>query len=272
MNRLSHIFGCVLFVCVLLSCKSNGNDDVNTTVKFAEDRAAKAKLQGIWVDDEGECVQFRATGDSIYYPGEESQPLYFKIKDNQLIICGVDTISYHIDRLDENFFWFRSITEETIKLHRSQYALDSLEFNDGPREPIALYDEVVKKDSVVMYAGHRYRGYVYINPSTMRVQKTSYNENGMKIEQAFYDNVIHICVYEGKKSLYARDFTKKDFEAVVDPDFLSNAILGDMDFIGVKKDGFWYEASLCIPDEASCYQVYIQVSYDGKYYLHKEKG
>lgn len=273
MNKLSLIASCILLgsICVLLSCKPKNEDKPITQSGAVEDKEAKAKLQGIWVDDEGECVQFRAVGDSIYYPEQESQPLYFKIMDNRLIILGVDTISYHIDRLDNDAFWFRSITDEIIKLHRSQYALDSLEFNNVLRQPVALYDEVVKKDSVVVYDGHRYRGYVYINPSTMKVQKTSYNENGMKIERAFYDNVIHICVYEGKKSLYARDFVKKDFSSVVDTEFLNSAVLSDMNFIGAEKDGFWYEVFLCIPDEASCYQLYIQISYDGDYTLHKEK-
>lgn len=273
MNKLSLIASCILLgsICVLLSCKPKNEDKPITQSGVVEDKEAKANLQGIWVDDEGECVQFRAVGDSIYYPEQESQPLYFKIVDNRLIILGVDTISYHIDRLDNDAFWFRSITDEIIKLHRSQYALDSLEFNNVLRQPVALYDEVVKKDSVVVYDGHRYRGYVYINPSTMKVQKTSYNENGMKIERAFYDNVIHICVYEGKKSLYARDFVKKDFSSVVDTEFLNSAVLSDMNFIGAEKDGFWYEVSLCIPDEASCYQLYIQISYDGDYTLHKEK-
>lgn len=273
MNKLSLIASCILLgsICVLLSCKPKNEDKPITQSGAVEDKEAKAKLQGIWVDDEGECVEFRAVGDSIYYPEQESQPLYFKIVDNRLIILGVDTISYHIDRLDNDAFWFRSITDEIIKLHRSQYALDSLEFNNVLHQPVALYDEVVKKDSVVVYDGHRYRGYVYINPSTMKVQKTSYNENGMKIERAFYDNVIHICVYEGKKSLYARDFVKKDFSSVVDTEFLNSAVLSDMNFIGAGKDGFWYEVSLCIPDEASCYQLYIQISYDGDYTLHKEK-
>ena len=94
---------------------------------------------------------------------------------------------------------------------------------------------------------------------------------GMGNPAAFYDNVIHICVYEGKKSLYARDFVKKDFSSVVDTEFLNSAVLSDMNFIGAEKDGFWYEVSLCIPDEASCYQLYIQISYDGDYTLHKEK-
>lgn len=258
-----------LFWLALSVSACSGTSQENKETVLLEDVQSKTALQGIWVDDNSGNVQFRAEGDSLYYPEKESYPLYFKIMNENLVICGTDTVSYKIARLDKDSFWFHSITDELIKLHRSEYELDSLEFVGKELTPIALYDDVVKKDSVVMLNNHRYRGYVYINPSTIRVFKTSYNENGMKIEQAFYDNIIHICIYEGKKSLYAKDFSKKDFEKIVDEDFLRYAVLSDMDFIGADQRGFWYEASLCIPDEASCYQVYILISEDGTYTLHK---
>ena len=60
-----------------------------------------------------------------------------------------------------------------------------------------------------MYKGTRYRGYVYINPSKMKVIKTVYSDEGIGVDNVYYDNVIHICVYEGKKLLYGKDITKK---------------------------------------------------------------
>ena len=45
----------------------------------------------------------------------------------------------------------------------------------------------------------------------MKVFKTSYSENGISVDNVYYDNVIHICVYEGKKMLYGQDITKKMF-------------------------------------------------------------
>lgn len=271
MNRKLVKVGCglALVMCALEACQHP--KETNEQAAAPEDLQAKATLQGIWVDDGGEALQFRADGDSLYYPGRESRPLYFKFVGGQLMICGADTIAYKVDCLEQDRFWYHSITGELIKLHRSEYELDSLEFLDVLREPVALYDSVVKKDSVILFDQHRYHGYVYINPSTMRVFKTSYNENGMKIEQAFYDNVVHICVYEGQTSLYAKDFTKKDFESVIEPDFLYSAVLGDMDFIDVDERGFWYEASLCIPNEPSCYQVFILITHEGEMSVLKDR-
>ena len=170
-----------LFWLALSVSACSGTSQENKETVLLEDVQSKTALQGIWVDDNSGNVQFRAEGDSLYYPEKESYPLYFKIMNENLVICGTDTVSYKIARLDKDSFWFQSITDELIKLHRSEYELDSLEFVGKELTPIALYDDVVEKDSVVMLNNHRYRGYVYINPSTIRVFKTSYNENGMKI-------------------------------------------------------------------------------------------
>ena len=82
-------------------------------------------------------------------------------------------------------------------------------FSPAEVEVISTTPEVIKKDSIVTYKNTRYRGYVYINPSKMKVFKTSYSENGISVDNVYYDNVIHICVYEGKKMLYGQDITKR---------------------------------------------------------------
>ena len=139
--------------------------------------------------------------------------------------------------------------------------MDSLTFESDGSGNRPVYDQVAKKDSVIMYGGRRYRGYVYINPSKMKVTKSSYTETGMSVENIYYDNIIHICVYEGRKCLYAKDFTKKDFGGLVPADFLAQSILSDMDFVKVDATGFGYQATLCIPEEASCYSIDITISH-----------
>ena len=41
------------------------------------------------------------------------------------------------------------------------------------------------------------------------------------------------------------------------------AILSDMDFMGVDSKGYHYQATVCIPDGASCYMVNITAGKDG---------
>ena len=113
------------------------------------------------------------------------------------------------------------------------------------------------------YNGARYRAYVYINPSKMKVIKTTYSEDGISMDNVYYDNVMHICVYEGKKSLFASDITKQMFDKVVPEDFLVQAILSDPKFLKVDRNGFHYQAILAIP-ESSVYSIAeLEISFDG---------
>ena len=77
-----------------------------------------------------------------------------------------------------------------------------------------------------MFDGVRYRAYVYINPSQMKVVKTTYSEDGISMDNIYYDNVMHICVYDRK--------------------------------------GYHYQALVCIPESPVCNLVNLTISFDGK--------
>lgn len=243
---------------VVCSCM---NKQKNTETE--EDSNAEELFQGIWLDDDSETVLFRVQGDTIYYADIQNSPVYFKIKKDSLYMYGGEIIRYQIDRQTEQTFWFHSLAGDIVKLHKSETDTDSLAFTNGSVEVIPS-SEVIKKDSVVMYSGTRYRAYVYINPSKMKVLKTSYSEEGISVDNVYYDNVMHICVYEGKKSLYASDITKSMFEGVIPKDFLERAILSDMNFVSINNTGYHYQVSLCIPETALCYLINLNISFDGK--------
>ena len=82
----------------------------------------------------------------------------------------------------------------------------------------------------MFHGGERYHCYVYVNPSRLKVYKTSYTDEGIAVENVYYDNVIHICVYKGKVCLFSRDYTRKSFTGLVPSGFLNQAILSNMVF------------------------------------------
>lgn len=43
----------------------------------------------------------------------------------------------------------------------------------------------------------------------MKVVKTTYSEDGISMDNIYYDNVMHICVYEGKKVYMPRTLPSK---------------------------------------------------------------
>lgn len=100
----------------------------------------------------------------------------------------------------------------------------------------------------------------------MKVIRTTYSDEGIGIDNVYYDNVIHICVYEGKNLLYGQDITKKMFHTVFPEEVLSQMILTDMDFMGVNGKGYHYEATLRIP-ESSVYHL-VDLTIDADKELH----
>ncbi|ADV44298.1 DUF4738 domain-containing protein [Bacteroides helcogenes] len=253
------------FIILLAACSSNSKN-----VKPAEeDLAAKKILQGIWVEEDTEMPLMRIEGDTIYYADPQNAPVAFKIIHDTIYVYGNEPITYKIDKQTEYSFWFHSLADEIIKMHKSENAEDSLAFTNREVEIIPATPGVIKKDSIVMYKDTRYRGYVYINPSKMKVTKTSYSENGYSVDNVYYDNVVHICVYEGRKMLYGQDITKKMFANVFPEGLLNQTILSDMNFTGVNSRGYHYQAILRIPESSVFNLVNITIDFNNKLNIKK---
>lgn len=255
----------IVLVSLWVSCgnKPDGEEGVR------EDLTAKQMLQGIWLDDETEMPLMRIEGDTVYYTNPLNAPASFKVVHDTIYIYSSSPVSYKIERQTEYSFWFCSLPDEIIKLHKSENSEDSLSFISREVEVISTTPEVIKKDSVAMYNGTRYRGYVYINPSKMKVFKRAYSENGISVDNVYYDNVVHICVYEGKQLLYGRDVTKKFFSDLFPEEILEQTILADMNFIGVDDKGYHYQATIGVPESSVFYLVNIDIGFDKQLSIKK---
>lgn len=224
-------------------------------------------LQGVWLDDETDMPLMRISGDTIYYADPQNAPVYFKVLRDTIYLRGNTLTAYKIDRQTEYSFWFHSLSDDIVKLYKSDNPEDTLAFFTQEVEVIPSTSEVIKKDSVVMYKGTRYRGYVYINPSKMKVIKTVYSDEGIGVDNVYYDNVIHICVYEGKKLLYGKDITKKVFATIFPEEVLNQTILSDMNFINVDGKGYHYEAMLRIPESSVYHLVSLTIGTDKQLHI-----
>lgn len=228
-------------------------------------------MQGIWIDDESDIPLLFIKGDTIYYANSQSTPVYFKIIKDTLYTFGNELARYQIDKQTEYSFSFHSLADNIVKLHKSEDPNDSLAFSGKPVEIIPTYTEVTQKDSVVFYNGIRYRAYVYINPSKIKVIKTTYSEEGISMDNIYYDNIMHICIYEGRKCLFSSDITKQMLENVISTDFLQQSILSEMNFKNVDRKGFHYQATVCIPESSVCNIADLSVSFDGKLTIYTAK-
>lgn len=257
----------LLIVFSLFSCgqKQNTSNSEGREKIVKENTQAKNLLEGVWFDEDANTPFLRVSGDTLRFIDQEDAPLYFQIVKDSLYTYGYDVVSYHIVKQSEYIFWFNSLNDRVIKLYKSDDIEDSLYFADSkPREATPIYTEVVEKDSVVFYDDRRFHGYVYINPSTYKVNKPTYSDDGIRVDNVYYDNVIHICVYEGTESLFAKDIYKKDFESLVTETFYNQSVLSDMNFINVESDGYHFLATLEIPDSHIYNLINIVVGFDGR--------
>ena len=232
--------------------------------KVEEDKVAKQMLQGIWINADDESVAFKVKGDTIYYPDSTSSPAYFQIFRDTLVIHGADdTVKYPIVKQAPHLFMFNNSNGETVKLTLSEDALDKFQF-DNNKAQVLNQNQLIKKDTLVSYEDMRYRCYIQVNPTTYKVIKATYNDEGVEVDNVYHDNIVNLTVYSGANRLFSHDFRKNDFNKFVPQDFLMQAILSDLTLYGVDKSGVHFNALLAMPDSPSYYVVEVSVSPTGK--------
>ena len=233
----------------------------NKSAVPSEDKEAKALLQGIWVEEESGDVSMRIVGDSIFYTDSTSMPSYFRIVADSLVM-GSGT-SYAIVKQTENLFWFVNQNGDIVKFQKSNDPVDETEFvHDTPS--VMTYTHQVKTDSVISYNGERYHWYIAINPTKYKVVNRTYNDDGVEVENVYYDNIMHISVFKGGQQLYSSDFRKQQYGNIVPSEFLTEAIFANMEYSHADAAGLHFNATLCMPDGASCYLVETLISYQGQ--------
>ncbi|HAT61413.1 MAG TPA: DUF4738 domain-containing protein [Prevotella sp.] len=259
MNKYLFIF----FACLLLltGCHQKPGKAV-----VQEDRQAKRMLQGIWINDDDDEIAFKAKGDTIYYPDSTSEPCYFMIVNDTLILKGANETKYLILKQAPHLFEFKNQTGDIVSLVKSSDSSDADAFM--PKSPVAMnqlnQNQLIKRDSIVIFNNQHYHSYVQVNPTTYKVFKSSLNDNGVEIDNVYYDNIIHISLFHGDLQIFSHDFHKDDFQRQVRTDILKQCILSDILFQGMDKDGAHYLAEICLPDSPSSYEVKIIISYQGK--------
>jgi hypothetical protein len=244
-----------LLAIALVACNQNGSS------VMPDDKEAKDMLQGVWVDEESGDVSFRVNGDTIYFADATSMPTYFRIYEDSLYLAS--GTAYGIVKHTKHLFWFNNQNGDLLKLKKSD-GDDDVDTQEQSAPSVLTYTHQVKIDSVVSYNNNRYHWYIAINPTKYKVTKRAYNDDGLEVENVYYDNTVYVSVYQGKEKLFSQNFKKQMFEQEVPVNFLEQAILGNMQFDTVDDQGFHFNATICVPDGAACYLVAVVFSFDGQ--------
>lgn len=245
----------VLMFAIFVGCGQKTAD------QLPESQGAKQLLQGIWSDEETENLVFQMRGDSVYYPDSTSMPAYFRVYDDTLYIGS--SARYHIEKHTEHLLWFKGGDGELVKLVKDDGEEEQETFEKNKAQILSLTD-VLKKDTVVSYNGNRYHLYVAINPTKYKVVRHTLNEDGLDVENVYYDNIIHLSIFQGAHQLFSRDFRKQQYQQCVPAQFFDQAVLNNMEYSSADEKGLHFNVSLCTPGDASCYLIEHVVSLDGQ--------
>lgn len=247
---------------VFLSCSK---DTKRETVE--EDLTAKQELQGVWMNEDTEDVAFRIKGDSVYFPDSTSAIQEFQVVRDTFVMRGANTIRYAIVRRTPHLFQFLNPSGEVVRLVKTTDKTYDKLF-EKKVEPININQgKLIKNDTVVYYGNEKYHCYVQVNPTSYKVLRPSYNEDGVEVDNEYYDNIVHLAIYNGNKKLISRDFRKDDFVKQVPENFLRQTVFSDIIFNSTAPDGIHYFAVLAVPGTSSSFMVELIISYEGK--LHK---
>lgn len=249
-----------------MSCSNKSHD-----VDEEENLDAKKMLQGIWIDEESLQPVWRAEHDSIFYADSTSVPVMFKIIGDSIQFSnGEQRVRYAIIQQTKERFSFRNQNDEEVILVRSREVSDAYAFTK--RQPVSLNQNIrIARDTVLYVGEKRVHCYVNINPTKYRVYVTSFNPDGVEVSNVYYDNIIHLAVYEWKKKLYGHDFKKQDFANLIPNDFMEKGILSDLVFNKVLNGDIHYQAQFVIPDSNTSFYVEVRVSSKGEITLSGDK-
>lgn len=250
--NLKLIFGLLLLMMASCAGPSLKKENIQRTT----DPDVKLQLQGVWLDKNTESPVLEIDGDSLLYASNSDVRMPYCVVDDTLFVRGIRTAAYPILERSEHTLSIRTPMGDEMSLYKDENGVITIE---QPKSvPVAPVKHVIKKDSVIMVGKNRYRGYITINPTTIKVIRPGVTEDGFLIDNVYYDNIIHICVYEGRKELCSKDIKRSMFESIVPSEFLSVSILQDMNFEGMKNKKFVFNAVLRVPDGPSFYaQVLI---------------
>ena len=132
-------------------------------------------------------------------------------------------------------------------------------------------NKIVKRDTVFYNNGDKYHCYIQVNPTTYKVAKSSCNEDGVQVDNVYYDNIVNLNVYKGAGKVYSSDMRKEIFKNEVPNQFLRQAVFSDMTFDKADNEGMHFFAVLAIPETSISYYVENVVTYNGKIFFRIKK-
>lgn len=248
----------MLVIACLFGCGFNKTEES----QHAEDQHSKQQLQGVWISDVDGDVVFSFKGDSVFYNDSLSTPSTFYVMNDTLFIENHKLVSYPIRKLTSSTILFVNSDGDEVELTKSS-SKNNLRTGEYKGAVSLNQGKTVKKDTVLVSDGNHFHAYTQVNPTTYKVYRQTTNDDGLQVENIYYDNIVHVALYVGQQKVFGQNFTKKDFLNIVPKTYLEQAVLSDIFVESAKDGGVRFVAVLTIPDSYTNYRVNIDISATG---------
>lgn len=228
-----------------------------------EDIEAKRQLQGIWLSESG-TTNLKIKGDSIFYSDSTMIPVSFCVINDSLVIKNSNNNEsrYAIEDCSNDLLSFKNNDGDLFSYTKSNTKADENLFEHSKVQNINQCT-LIKRDTIMSTEKNKYHAYVQINPSSYKVVNTTISSDGLPTESVYYDNIINLCIYDGGKRLFSKDFKKQDFKKYVPLEYLQQSILSDITVDGAKEGEVECSALICTPNSYTSYVVKIRISDNG---------
>ena len=244
---------------VMVSCRHH---DSGYSLRH-QDQDAKQMLQGIWIDDEEGTPALMAKGDSILFPDTTSLPMRFWIYKDSLYLQGSNVDRYLISKQAEHVFRFVNKGGESVKLVKAENRrMEPLFYQDHPYA-LNIFRTLTLDTTVTVPVGI-YDCHTVVEPTSNRVMASTFNEQGIRVDNMYLDNEARVSVMFNKKPFYEHSFRKQEFSAFVPKEFLDNSILRSILYDRADTAAIYLDAVIGVPDAASAFVVEMKISKSGK--------
>ena len=254
----SSFFLLLLAILSLAACKNQGGE----ATRKQEDQEAKKLLQGIWLYEDGETA-FMANGDSIFFPDTTSLPVQFWIANDSIYLKGNHVCHSKITAQAAHLFKIANPSGDEIKVTKTSNNALRADFLQA--RPYALNTfRTFDSDTVVSNDMGFFDTRIHVETTSDQVIRSSYNGQGIEVDNMYLDNVARITTYNHGKLVYSHDFRKAEFSELVPADFLEKCILRGITFSHAAGDALYYDVSIGIPDASTTYVIALRINSKGK--------
>lgn len=252
-----------LILAIFATCLASCSREKTPTEQQEEDTVAKRELQGVWVNEDGEDAAFRIKGDSVYFPDSTSAPTYFRVERDSFVLQGANVVKYPIAKRTPHLFVFVNQAGERVRLVKSDDASYLEQFEQRKTIVQVNQQRTIKRDSIVYHGAQKYHSYVQVNPTTYKVVVPSYSDEGVEVDNIYYDNIIHVSLFADDRRIYSSNLDKKDFAQYVPQQFLTQSVFSDLQLTKADEEGVHYFAVLAVPNSSTSFMVEVVIAYDG---------